>query len=149
MGEKLRFGCDACDAEVWSFVEKFERCELELAEFDHADHLAVGMAYLSAAGFAEALARMRTSLQRFSAHHGKPYQETYHETITRFWLMKLAEVSGPSLWERVNRAVETLGNKDLIFDFYDRETLMSAAARNQWVFPQRLKPIPVPARRHD
>ncbi len=131
---------------VWSVVEKLERCELELAEFDHANHLAAGMAYLSGGDFAEALAKMRTSLQRFSGHHGK---QGYHETITRFWLMKLAEVEGRSLWERANQAAEVLADKGLIFQFYEREVLMGDEARAKWVEPQRLKPISVPALRHD
>lgn len=110
------------DEQVWSLVGKFERCELELVEFDHANHLAVGMAYLSAGDFPEALARMRTSLQRFSGHHGK---QGYNETITRFWLMKLAEVEGPCLWQRANQAAVVLGNKDLIFDFYAASSLQT------------------------
>jgi len=127
------------DAEVWSVVEKFEQCEFSLAEFDHANHLAVGLAYLSESGFDEALTRMRSALKRFSGHHGK---QGYHETITRFWLMKLAEIPGNgALWERVNRAAELLADKELIFQYYEREVLLSAEARERWVLPQRLKLI--------
>ena len=123
------------DQEVWSAVEKFESCEYGLAEFTHARHLAVGVAYLSTGSFAEAMERMRVSLQRFSAHHGKM---GYHETITRFWLMRLAKIAGAQLWERANRAVEELANKDLIFDYYERAELLGEEAREKWVPPRRI-----------
>lgn len=122
------------EQEIWELVTKFERCELPLAAFDHALHLAVGMAYLSVAPFDGALARMRASLERFSAHHGKM---GYHETITRFWLMKLAEVPGATLPERATAATTALANKDLIFAHYGREVLMGEKARREWVAPDR------------
>ena len=125
------------DAEVWSVVEKFEFCTFGLAEFDHAKHLAVGMAYLES-GFDEAMRRMRASLRRFSAHHGKT---GYHETITRFWLERLGEIrasfAGEELWALCNRAAERLGDKDLIFEYYDRDRLMSEEAKLTWVAPGR------------
>ena len=135
MEAKMRF---RSDAEVWSVVEKFESCTFELAEFDHGRHLAVGMAYLSAESFEEAMRRMRASLQQFSAHHGKT---GYHETITRFWLEQLREVraseQGEELWALCNRAAERLADKELIFAYYSRELLTSADARENWVAPRR------------
>jgi hypothetical protein len=132
----MRFQADRfqADQEVWRVVEKFERCEFKLEEFDHAHHLAVGMAYLSQGSLDEAMDRMRVALKRFSAHHGKM---GFHETLTRFWLLRLGEIEAPELWSRVNRAVEVLGNKDLIYDYYDRDVVMSAEARALWVEPQR------------
>jgi hypothetical protein len=129
-GGNMKF---ATDEEIWGVVKKFESCQFELAEFDHAHHLAVGMAYLSTAGFDEALERMRHSLRRFSGHHGK---QGYHETMTRFWLMKLAEVEGESLWCRANEAISRFGDKNLIYKHYERERLMSEEARLEWIAPE-------------
>ena len=126
----------SCDEEVNDVMRKFEACDFTLEEFRHAYHLAVGMAYLEE-GFDVAMERMRTSLQRFSTHHGKM---GYHETITRFWLMKLEEIrtrhEGEPLWKLSNLAAEMLGNKDLIFDYYEKEVLMSDEARKHWVAPR-------------
>jgi hypothetical protein len=125
------------DAEVWEVVRRFERCEFDLAEFDHGCHLAVGMAYLSVASFEEAMARMRRALEGFSGHHGKM---GYHETMTRFWLLRLVEIGGEELWQRANGAISKLGDKNLIFEYYRREVLMSPEARERWILPHQLKP---------
>lgn len=123
------------DDEVWNVVKKFEACAYTLSEFDHGRHLAVGLAYLSSGSFEAAMARMRESLVRFSTHHGKM---GYHETITRFWLLKLdAMRDGKPLWQVANEAAARLGNKDLIFDHYEREVLLSAEAREGWVEPTK------------
>jgi hypothetical protein len=124
------------DEEVWQVVDRFERCQYSLEEFDHCFHLAVGLAYLSRATFADATEQMRTSLQRFSTHHGK---QGYHETITRFWLMKLSELQGGELWKRANEAASKL-DKTLIFEYYERDNLMNDEARQSWVSPP-LKPF--------
>ena len=123
----------ASDDEVWALVRRFEQCELSLSEFDHGCHLAVGMAYLAAADLEGAMARMRLNLQRFSAHHGKM---GYHETMTRFWMLKLKALRhGKQLWQEANEAATRLANKDMIFKYYERGVLMSEAARQQWVEP--------------
>ena len=126
------------DAEVESVVRRFEQCEFALAEFNHTCHLAVGMAYLVRHDLPTALERLRDGLRRFSAHHGKM---GYHETITRFWLLMLEEVRsanpGEPLWRLCNLAVATWGSPDVIYDYYDRERLMSDNARQQWVDPNK------------
>ena len=50
--------------------------------------------------------------------------------------MKLAEVEGASLGERVNRGLERLADKELIFQYYEREVLLSDRARAEWVAPR-------------
>jgi hypothetical protein len=125
------------DSEIRDVVEKFESCALALQEFTHARHLTVACWYLCTMPPDQALARMRTGLQRFIAHHGR---QGYHETITRFWM----ELLGAYLHglrgemraiERINRAVETHLEKDLLFRYYSRDLVMSEAARHEWVEP--------------
>jgi len=126
------------DAEVLEVVHRFEACEFGLSEFDHAHHLTVGMAYLWESDVELAMGRMRTALRQFSGHHGKM---GYHETLTRFWLLRLDEVRhqipGSSLWEACNAALGSLWGKDLVYQYYERERLMSDEARQRWVEPQK------------
>lgn len=123
----------SCDEDVWRVVAKFEACEYSLVEFDHGRHLAVGLAYLSLGSAEEAMTRMRESLVRFSRHQGKM---GYHETITRFWLERLAGIRGERLCQRANQALTALADKDLVFACYEHEVLMSEIARREWVPPR-------------
>lgn len=127
------------DAEIRRVVERFERCDFALAEFDHAAHLAVALVRLREVPFEAAVAQMRADLMRFSAHHKAT---GYNETITRFWL-RLVEtylLSHPEepLWKQVNGLVEHLGDKQILFRHYSKEWVMSAEAKAGWVEPDLL-----------
>jgi hypothetical protein len=117
-------------------VRKFEQCEYAPAEFTHARHLTVGCWYLCTLPADEALNRMRTHLQNFSAHHGK---QGYHETITRFWIKLLdgalrRQCDEAPVLDRVN-AVVGLYPKEALFDYYTRERVLSDASKREWVEP--------------
>lgn len=124
------------DAEVQRVVERFERCEFALAEFDHAAHLTVALARLWEMPFEPALTKMREDLLRFSAHHQK---QGYNETITQFWLrlveMYMKKFSEDSLWKQANGLVEHLGDKQVLFRHYSKEWVMSEEAKSGWVEP--------------
>lgn len=122
------------DAEIIALVRKLERCELSPSEFHHRDHLAVSAAYLYAAGLEAALAAMRESLLRFTAHYGL---KGYHETITRFWMMLVDQRLDRALClERsVQRLQQELSDKNLIYQYYSKDTLNSAQAKARWVEP--------------
>ena len=124
------------DESIQEVVRKFERCEYAPQEFTHAYHLTVACWYLSTLSSEEALIRMRTRLQTFSAHHGK---QGYHETITRFWIKLLkqslaVESSAIPLVERVNRTINAFP-KDTLFDYYTRDRVMSDVAKREWIEP--------------
>jgi len=117
-------------------IRKFERCEYAPAEFTHARHLTVGCWYLCTLSADEALNRMRTHLLRFSAHHGK---HGYHETITRFWIELLdgaqrQQAADATVLSRIN-AVVALYPKEVLFDYYTRDRVMSDTAKREWVEP--------------
>jgi hypothetical protein len=65
----------------------------------------------------------------------------YHETITRGYLQLLAQFldSGPdgmSLTDRVAVLVASpVAERDVLFTFWSRDTLMSEDARRAWVEP--------------
>jgi hypothetical protein len=128
------------DAEVEEVVRRFECCEFAIDEFDHVFHLTVAVVYLSRYGEAVAMERMRESLLRFSRHHGRM---GYHETITRWWLRMVAAEPAASepLYGRANHVVSKFADKDLVFQYYTRERLMSDEAKKEWVEPD-LKKVP-------
>ena len=132
-------------AEIETVVYKLENCEYRKEEFTHPMHLAVAAWYLTRLPYEEALDRMRSALLRFTRHHGVT---GYHETITRFWLRLVAdfleEPAAPDLASRVNALIECYGNKQILFDYYSREWVMSEEARNGWVEPD-LRSLDSPA----
>jgi hypothetical protein len=118
-------------------VEKFERCEFGIEEFAHGRHLTVAAWYLCQFSQEEALVRMKTGLVRFIEHHGK---QGYHETITRFWMEIVGSFleSMPrdaAIMEKVNNIVERYDNKDVLFEYYSRERVVSELAKREWVEP--------------
>jgi hypothetical protein len=128
------------DTDVLTLVDQLERCLLAKDEFHHRDHLAVAAAYLRACDFETALARMRTSLQRFAAQHS--VAGLYHETLTRFWLLQVEQRLDRSLalCESVRRIQEQLPDKGLALRYYSKDLLNSPEARMRWIEPD-LQPI--------
>jgi hypothetical protein len=122
--------------EIEAVVHKLEKCEYGKEEFIHHMHLAVAAWYLTRLPYDEALERMRSALLRFTRHHGVT---GYHETITRFWLRLAADFlgspDGEDLPSQVNALIECYGSKQILFDYYSRERVMSDEARNAWVEP--------------
>ena len=123
-------------------LRKFEQCEFQAEDFHHRDHLAVMVCYLERMPLRQALVHMREALLRFTAHHNR---KGYNETITRFWIAKVARVLATlprelPLEELVERVCETLGSKELLFDYYSRELVMSEQAKLNWLEPD-LKPL--------
>jgi hypothetical protein len=123
--------------ELEMLVRKFESCELPLEEFNHRAHLTVALWYLSRLPEQEALRRMRAGLLRFIGHYG---ETGYHETMTVFWVRAVRGFLDQSrmivtLAETANRLAEARGDSRLIYDYYSRERLSSAEAREGWIEP--------------
>jgi len=123
------------DAEILTLVDRLERCLLDKTESHHRDHLAVAVVYLYSGDLESAMDRMRSTLQRFAAHHN--VGGLYHETLTRFWLEQVEKLIDRStcLSESVAKAQQQLANKDLPLTYYSRERLNSPEARAAWVEP--------------
>jgi hypothetical protein len=120
-----------------------ERGEVRNQQFHHASHLHVAWVYLAECGSVEqAMAKMSTTLRQFAAAAGK--EEKYHETITIFWMRLLAglrDSAEHSSLEQVVAEKPWLLEKNVLLEYYSRETLFSDRARSSWVDPD-LKPIP-------
>ena len=96
-------------SEIENIVRGFETCVTDKDGFNHRDHLLVAIWYVETVGREAALGRMRSSLMRFLNHHGVDIQK-YSETITVFWLDRIAEKlnefePGVSLVEKCNSIV--------------------------------------------
>jgi hypothetical protein len=128
--------------EVEAVVRKFESCEYGVKDFDHGKHLTVAAFYLCQFPLEEAMIQMRSSLLRFTKHHGV---KGYHETITRFWLVLVAahlqRSEGCNLADAVNGLAQLYRDKNTLFDYYTSEIVMSEQAREDWLVPD-LKPLP-------
>lgn len=127
------------EAEIEAVVRGFESCTTAKDNFSHRDHITVAVWYLFQSPD-EAASRMRASLHRFLDHND--CRPKYHETLTLFWIERASKTlkelpTGLSLLEATNAVIERIGNSRLVFDFYSKELVESAAARESWVEPDR------------
>jgi hypothetical protein len=123
------------------FLRAFETCRLD--SFQHRDHIRLACIYLDCYGEQEALERLRESIRRFAAHHGK--SDKYHETLTVAWLRLVASAKASLLnasFEEFSIRFPELLDKRTIEKFYSSELLGSEAARISWLEPD-LQPLPV------
>ena len=130
--------------EIDAVFRGFESCATPAADFTHCAHLTVAVCYLSGATTPEALKRMRTSLFRFLDHH-KVDKAKYHETLTVFWLKLVRRqmdslAANCSVLEATNAVIDSLGNSQVVLDYYSEKLLWSDEARRVWIEPD-LKPL--------
>ncbi len=141
-------------AEIEELLQAVETASLAKGSFDHVAHLHVGAAVLRASdSFDAALDRLRSTLQAFLAHLGVETTRTtgYHETITRGWLALVARelaaaearhgvaLTDPS-FPFADACLEltlALGDKYLLLQHWERDTLMGWDSRRAWVEPDK------------
>jgi hypothetical protein len=139
----MKTGDFTADAEVQALVLAFETAAMPAADFTHAAHIAVGLAYLAEAPLPLATERIRTALIHFVATHGVT---GYHETLTVFWMRLLDHLARVRyaelpLWARINAVVERYGTMAPVWAHYSRNRVFGSSAREQWVAPD-LVPLP-------
>jgi hypothetical protein len=121
------------------FLTALERCELAAQAFTHAAHLRAGYLYLRAACFDAAVGRMRSAIQRYAAHLGKP--DKYHETITVAYLAliheRLSAGGDAGNWASFQEGNPDLFERDLLLRHYSRSELESDLARRVFILPRR------------
>jgi len=130
------------EEEIVQVVQGFESCVTGKDSFSHPDHLAVAVFYLRQ-NEKQALNLMRASLHRFLDHYD--CRANYHETLTRFWILLVRGTlkglaPGLGLLDATNAVVNRLNNSRIAFEFYSKECVESAAAKEGWVEPD-LKPL--------
>lgn len=135
---ELRFKNEEEIAEV---VRTFEDASIARGVWKHAEHLTVALHYLSLYDFDTATIKMRDGIFKLLTDGFKVDLEKempYHETLTVFWMLTVAEFNaakdGSSLLEKANDLVATY-DKDHPLKFYSRLYLFSDEARAKFVKP--------------
>jgi hypothetical protein len=122
-----------------AFVAQFEACTLPPREFDHRNHVRLAWLYLNEAPLLEALARFRTSLQRYAGSLGASAK--YHETITFAFLFLIHErmqCDARATFDAFAAAHPDLF-EPILLRYYRAETLASDLARRSFVLPDAVQ----------
>ena len=133
--------------EIKKIVEAFERCTLPRAQWTHATHLTIAFWYLVCYPLPEAAEQIRRGIQRYNESQGieQTKEGGYHETITLFWIrlvrhyLTTATLEG-HLVVLLNEMLRRYA-RDLPFEYYTRDRLLSWEARQHWLEPD-LKALP-------
>jgi hypothetical protein len=118
-------------------VEKFNRQTLVKEEWTHDLHLLVGIWYVKNFDFFDAVCRLKSGIILLNNSHKNENtgNSGYHETLTVFWAsvifyyIELKEENS-DIEEIVNGFLQSpLADKNLPFEFYTRENLLSGEYR--------------------
>ena len=125
-------------------IEQFEALEVLPEAFDHEAHVYVAWSYVKQFDLLASIDRYRSVLRRLTAKLGVP--DKYHETITWFYLLAVAERASGAAAESWNEFKERnpdlfRRNPALISHYYSEVRLMSDKARRSFVLPD-LGPAP-------
>lgn len=121
-------------------IEAFEALEIDPASFGHEAHLYVAWAYLRKMDLLHAIDRYRSALRRLTVKLGVPGK--YHETITWFFLITVAEriqASPHADWDAFRQANPDLfkPNGAYLKAHYTSELLNSERARSGFALPDK------------
>ncbi len=128
------------DSGIEQIVQAFENATLEAEGFNHEAHILVGWWYLQEHDLLRSIARFADALRRLTRKLGVPSK--YHETITWFYLIKIAERCNGAAradWPAFKAANPDLfeWNPSLVQQYYSESLLSSEVARRMFVFPDR------------
>jgi hypothetical protein len=134
--------------EIDDLAGRFQSQAISRAEWTHLAHLTVGAWHVHHFGAEAALERLRDGIRRLNERNGvvNSPRSGYHETITRAYVVLLAEYLGAfpdtvPVHERIGAiAGDGLAAKDLLLRHYSKHRLMSSHARAEWVEPD-LQPL--------
>ena len=136
------------DTELDRLVTQFRAATLPAAEWSHRAHLAVGTWHVYHHGANDALDLVRAGILKLNEQHGTPNTDTrgYHETITRAYLLLIGGLLGRSPRTTAADAVscvlqDPIAAAGALLHYYSKDTLMSVAARREWVEPD-LRSLP-------
>jgi hypothetical protein len=131
------------DERLW---EGFSKSSLTASEWTHEAH--VRTAFLFAVRFSldEAHLRMRAGIIRLNERHGlvESPARGYFETITRAWLMLVADAIRRTQADSSRALLEAcpeLMDRSLLLRYYSRELLRTPRVRAIYVAPD-IRPLP-------
>lgn len=124
-------------------IEQFEALDVVPGDFDHEAHIYVAWSYLRQFDLLTSIERYRSVLRRLTQKFGVP--DKYHETITWFYLIGVAERAtgdAASDWKTFREGNAELFERSpsIIRRFYSEARLMSAEAKRLFVLPD-LSPL--------
>ncbi|MEO6726556.1 MAG: hypothetical protein ABIU20_02955 [Blastocatellia bacterium] len=128
--------------EILRLARDFETGTLPRAQWTHRAHLTVACWYLACHAEPNATGRIREGIKKYNASQGNvtTRESGYHETMTLFWARMVRGYLAKATLERplahiVNDLVSHYSNKNLPFEYYSRDRLMSGEARMNWMEP--------------
>jgi len=123
-----------------AFLTAFEAGQLPRAEWNHAAHIAIAADTIySGGGIAEVRHRILTFNQSLAIENTP--DSGYHETITRFWVDRIADLlaglgRGATSWDAARAAVAAFAHRGRLFDaYYSYDIVSNRAARAGYVPP--------------
>lgn len=132
------------EQEILLLVQQFNNKTLEKSAWTHAAHLLVGLWHVKNFSLDEAICRMRSGIIAYNISVGTENtgNSGYHETITILWLTILHHFiqlqENTSLLETCNEFLESpLASNTLPFYFYEKNLLLSPAARARFIEPDK------------
>ncbi|MDQ3010979.1 MAG: hypothetical protein M3X11_09800 [Acidobacteriota bacterium] len=128
--------------EIFGLVRGFETGTLPRAQWTHRAHLTVACWYLVCHAEPDATLRIREGIKKYNSSQGivTTKERGYHETMTLFWAKMVRGYLAKTTLERplahiVNDLVVHYSDKNLPFEYYSRDRLMSDEARMNWMEP--------------
>jgi hypothetical protein len=132
-----------------TFLRSFEEGTLAKSEWTHGAHVAAAASYLFDSNFERVLPLMRARIRAFNVAVGGANTATsgYHETLTRFWLLIVADSlrqhPPTSRLDAARHAVQVFGEARALHTlYYSGDVVKDSAARREWR-PPDLLPLPV------
>lgn len=122
-------------------IEAFESGDIRSESFDHENHVYAGWLYLQQYDQRQAITRFSAALRRLTDKFGVP--DKYHETITWFFLLLIAERQDPNKDESF-QSFKTRNpdlfttNPSVINRYYSKQRLAAPLARNCFLLPDKL-----------
>ena len=127
------------------FLHGFEQGTLAKSEWTHGAHVAAAAYYLFDSNFTTVLPLMRARIRAFNVSVGGANTATsgYHETLTHFWLLIVAELlrqrQPASRLEAAQHAVHVFGQARTLHTlYYSGDVVKDSAARQSWRAPDLL-----------
>jgi len=126
------------DPHIEETVQAFETATVDPDDFNHEAHIMVAWGYLQHHDQLEAINRFTAAIKRLTQKLGVPGK--YHETITWFYLLKIAERcdgNTASDWNTFKATNPDLfeWNPSIVQKYYSDDLLSSEIARRMFVLP--------------
>ena len=130
------------EMDIAQIVQEFENATIDPAVFNHETHILVGWWYLQEHDLLQAITRFTSAVRQLTRKLG--VEGKYHETITWFYLIKIAERCGDTVgrdWPAFKAANPDLfsWNPGVLQTYYSDAALFSDTARRMFILPDLVR----------